>query len=147
MTAQTLSTYFISHGGGPWPWIKDLRNGAYDRLEASLNDMPRRIGMTPKAVVVISGHWEERDFTVMSSANPTMIYDYSGFPDHTNLIKYAARGSPQTAERVRALIEGGRPFGTRGPAAGVRPRDIRPVGGDLSGRRCSGSAIVLEARL
>jgi aromatic ring-opening dioxygenase catalytic subunit (LigB family) len=81
-------------------------NGAYDKLEAALKDMPRQIGMTPNAVLVISGHWEERDFTVMSSPNPPMIYDYSGFPDHTYRIKYAAPGSPQTAKRVQGLIEG-----------------------------------------
>jgi len=116
MTTRTLPTYFISHGGGPWPWMKDLSNGAYDRLEASLTGMPRQIGVTPKAVLVISGHWEERDFTVMTSANPTMIYDYSGFPEHTYRIKYAAPGSPETAERVRALIAGA------GLAAHVDPR-------------------------
>jgi aromatic ring-opening dioxygenase catalytic subunit (LigB family) len=104
MSKQTLPTYFISHGGGPWPWMKDQTNGAYDRLEASLIEMPQQIGVTPKAVLVISGHWEERDFTVMSSANPAMIYDYSGFPEHTYRIKYAPPGSPQVADRVRGLI-------------------------------------------
>ena len=36
MTTRTLPTYFMSHGGGPWPWMKDQMRGAYDRLEASL---------------------------------------------------------------------------------------------------------------
>lgn len=138
MATRTLPAYFISHGGGPWPWMKDLRISAYDRLEASLNDMPRQIGSTPKAVLVISGHWEERDFTVMSSANPAMIYDYSGFPEHTYLIKYAAPGSPQTAERVRALLEGagipvhvdprrGYDHGTFAPLAVIYPDADVPV--------------------
>ena len=105
MAHQTLPTYFVSHGGGPWPWMKDQTNGAYDALEASLNAMPQQVGTTPKAVLVISGHWEERHFTIMSGANPPMIYDYSGFPAHTYRINYAAPGSPQTAERVRELIE------------------------------------------
>jgi aromatic ring-opening dioxygenase catalytic subunit (LigB family) len=105
LTTRTLPTFFISHGGGPWPWMKDQLHGAYDRLEASLKEMPRRMATKPKVVLVISGHWEERDFTVMSSPNPPMIYDYSGFPEHTYRIKYSAPGSPQTAERVRGLIE------------------------------------------
>jgi len=54
--------------------------------------------MTPKAVLVISGHWEERAFTGTSSATPPMIYGYSGFPEHTYRIEYAPPGSPQTAE-------------------------------------------------
>ncbi len=105
MATQILPTYFISHGGGPWPWMKDRMNGAYDRLEASLQEIPRQLGATPKAVLVISGHWEATDFTVMSSPSPPMLYDYSGFPEHTYHIRYAAPGSPQTAERVRQLIE------------------------------------------
>ena len=36
MTTRTLPTYFMSHGGGPWPWMKDQMRGAYDRLEAPL---------------------------------------------------------------------------------------------------------------
>lgn len=105
MTTQTLPTYFVSHGGGPWPWMKKETGIAYDRLEGSLKEMPRQLGQTPKAVLVISGHWEEGEFTVMSGSNPRMIYDYSGFPPHTYRIQYAAPGSPQTAERVRNLLE------------------------------------------
>ena len=101
----TLPTYFISHGGGPWPWMKERMGGAYDQLAASLRDMPRQLGSTPKVVLVISGHWEEGEFTVMSGSSPPMIYDYSGFPEHTYRIQYAAPGSPQTAQRVRSLLE------------------------------------------
>ena len=53
---MTLPTYFISHGGGPWPWMKCEPTGAYDQLEASLKAMPGQIGETPEAVLVISGH-------------------------------------------------------------------------------------------
>ncbi len=100
-----LPTYFISHGGGPWPWMKADQGGAYDQLEAALKAMPGHMGSTPKAVLVISGHWEERKFTVMSSPQPPMIYDYSGFPAHTYRISYPAPGWPLMAERVRQLIE------------------------------------------
>jgi aromatic ring-opening dioxygenase catalytic subunit (LigB family) len=99
-----LPTYFISHGGGPWPWLKDGMRGAYDKLEASLQELPREIGMTPRAILAVSGHWEARDFTVMSGATPPMLYDYIGFPAHTYSIKYAAPGSPQVARRVQELL-------------------------------------------
>ncbi|HYE36035.1 class III extradiol ring-cleavage dioxygenase [Methylocaldum sp.] len=98
-----LPTYFISHGGGPWPYMEDFRK-VLSALEASLKDMPRQIGVTPKAVLVISGHWVERDFTVMSSPNPPMIYDYLGFPKHTYHVEYSAPGSPELARRVQELI-------------------------------------------
>lgn len=105
MTAQRLPTYFISHGGGPWPFMKDQLGGAYDRLEASLRDMPRQIGTSPRAVLMVSAHWEAPEFTVMATARPPMIYDYGGFPPHTYQISYPAPGSPQTAQRVRELLQ------------------------------------------
>ena len=102
--AITLPTYFISHGGGPWPWLRQEMPG-YENLEASLQAIPQEIGMIPKAILVISGHWEEQNFTVMSSAAPPMIYDYFGFPEHTYHIKYSAPGSPSVASRVQELIQ------------------------------------------
>ncbi len=102
---QILPTYFISHGGGPWPYMKDQMAGVYDKLEASLQEIPRKLQAPPKAILAISGHWEERDFTVMSSAHPPMVYDYSGFPEHTYHIKYPAPGAPQVALRVQSLLE------------------------------------------
>jgi aromatic ring-opening dioxygenase catalytic subunit (LigB family) len=100
-----LPTYFISHGGGPWPYMKDQMPGVYDKLEASLQEIPRALVTPPKAILAISGHWEERDFTVMAGAHPPMIYDYSGFPEHTYHVKYAAAGSPQIAQQVQTLLE------------------------------------------
>ena len=102
---RTLPTYFISHGGGPWPWLMEELPG-YARLAASLKELPQEVGGTPKAILAISGHWEERDFTVMSSAAPPMLYDYSGFPEHTYRIRYGAPGAPHVARRVRELLEG-----------------------------------------
>ena len=47
-----LPTYFISHGGGPWPYMEDRRR-ALHILEKSLVDIPRQIGVVPKAVLMI----------------------------------------------------------------------------------------------
>ena len=98
-----LPTYFISHGGGPWPYMPDFR-AKMRILEASLVDMTRQLGHKPKAVLMISGHWEESVYTVMSSPTPPMVYDYYGFPPHTYEVKYQAPGDPVLAERVRQLI-------------------------------------------
>jgi aromatic ring-opening dioxygenase catalytic subunit (LigB family) len=104
--AVRLPTYYISHGGGPWPWMKDMMPWDLEPLEASLRAIPAEIGVTPKAVLVISGHWEERDFTVQTSPNPGMLYDYGGFPDFTYRIQYPAPGSPEVAARVSELLDG-----------------------------------------
>ena len=46
MTPSRLPTYFISHGGGPWPYMEDRRK-TMRVLEESLTDIPRQIGVVP----------------------------------------------------------------------------------------------------
>ena len=104
MTSTRLPTYFISHGGGPWPYVPDMRLAMHE-LELSLQNIPAQIGVTPKAILIISAHWEEPAFTLMSNPQPPMLYDYSGFPEHTYHVLYAAPGSPTLAARVKMLIE------------------------------------------
>ncbi len=66
--------------------------------------MPRELGATPKAVLVVSGHWEDSAFAVMSAARPPMVYDYHGFPPETYQVVYPAPGAPELAARTAALI-------------------------------------------
>jgi len=102
-----LPTYFLSHGGGPWPWLKAERGSMYDQLEASLHEVRRELGQAPRAVLMISGHWEAGGFLLSSAARPPMEFDYSGFPEHTYRIRYDAPGAPALAETVRAMLERG----------------------------------------
>jgi aromatic ring-opening dioxygenase catalytic subunit (LigB family) len=83
MTQRRLPTYFLSHGGGPWPWMKAERGSMYDQLEASLHEVRRELGQAPRAVLMISGHWEADRSLLSSAADPPMEYDDSGFPEHT----------------------------------------------------------------
>jgi aromatic ring-opening dioxygenase catalytic subunit (LigB family) len=105
--SSRLPAYFLSHGGGPWPYMKAQFGHLYDKLEASIVDIRRQIGVKPRAVLMISGHWEQRDFTVSSSAHPPMVYDYYGFPEHTYRVQYKAPGSPELAARIQAMLEEG----------------------------------------
>jgi aromatic ring-opening dioxygenase catalytic subunit (LigB family) len=104
MTTSRLPTYFISHGGGPWPWMKAQLGGAYDRLEASLARMPAELGAPPRAILMVSAHWEAPEFTVQTHPQPPMLYDYGGFPDFTYHVRYPAPGAPALAARVRELL-------------------------------------------
>jgi aromatic ring-opening dioxygenase catalytic subunit (LigB family) len=105
--SETLPTYFISHGGGPWPWLKDMQPGVFDQLEQSIVDVRHELGERPRAILMVTGHWEERGFAVSSAAQPGMVYDYYGFPEHTYRIHYRAPGAPELAEKVRALLAEG----------------------------------------
>lgn len=101
---QQLPTYFVSHGGGPWPYMPEMR-APMQTLAASLADVARQVGAKPKAVLMISAHWEMPAFTVMSHPKPPMVYDYSGFPPSTYEVVYPAPGDPALAQRVRNLLE------------------------------------------
>jgi len=99
-----LPTYFISHGGGPWPYMPEM-SGMMRQLAQSLQDIPAQIGVLPKAILMVSAHWEERDsYAVMASPKPSMVYDYGGFPAHTYQVVYPAPGSPELAHQVHDLI-------------------------------------------
>lgn len=101
-----LPTYFVSHGGGPWPWIKDQLPGDWGPLERSLQAIPRDLGRTPRAVLCVTAHWETDVVTVGTGAAPPMLYDYGGFPDFTYRIQYPAPGSPEVAQRTVELLDG-----------------------------------------
>lgn len=102
---KRLPTYFLSHGGGPWPYLSGPFREHYRELEASLQAIARELGGKPRAVLVVSGHWEAAEFSVMASPNPGMVYDYTGFPAHTYAVQYPAPGSPELAGRVQRLLE------------------------------------------
>jgi aromatic ring-opening dioxygenase catalytic subunit (LigB family) len=102
-----LPTYYVSHGGGPWPWMREQSGARYAQLEASLQAMAREAGDGVRAVLVVTAHWETPEFTLSSAEQPGMLYDYHGFPPHTYQIHYRAPGSPTLAARVQALLQAG----------------------------------------
>lgn len=104
MATTRLPTFFISHGGGPWPWMDGMVEGPYAQLAASLRRMPADAGGPIRAILMVSAHWEAPVFTVQANPQPPMIYDYYGFPEHTYRIRYAAPGSPQLAARVEQVL-------------------------------------------
>jgi len=102
---KRLPTYFLSHGGGPWPYLTGAFREHYRPLEASLQALARELGSKPRAVLMVSGHWEASAFTMMANPHPPMVYDYTGFPEHTYHVQYGAPGSPELAARVKNLLD------------------------------------------
>jgi len=72
-----MPVYFVSHGGGPWPYIDGMRP-LYAVTEREFRAMSERLITKPKAMLVITGHWEATEFTVSTAQRPQMVYDYSG---------------------------------------------------------------------
>jgi aromatic ring-opening dioxygenase catalytic subunit (LigB family) len=98
-----MPVYFLSHGGGPWPYVEGMRQ-QFANTEHAFKALPERLPAKPKAVLVITGHWEADAFTVSTAERPPMVYDYSGFPEHTYHLQYPAPGSPALASKVKALL-------------------------------------------
>jgi len=102
---MTMPVYFISHGGGPWPYMPEAAS-ANAALAAALQDIPRQLGRRPKAMLMVSAHWEtDGVFTVMANPSPSMLYDYYGFPEHTYHIRYPAPGSVGLAQQVADCLK------------------------------------------
>ena len=60
----------------------------------SVADLPAE---APKAVLVVSAHWEEPVPTVMTAPRPALLYDYYGFPPESYRITWPAPGEPKLA--------------------------------------------------
>jgi aromatic ring-opening dioxygenase catalytic subunit (LigB family) len=103
MTSARMPTVFVPHGGGPWPWMPGMTEAMAPLREYLSGLVPRR--PRPTAIVMISAHWEAPVPTVMSAAQPPMLYDYSGFPASTYEVQWPAPGDPELAARVRERLE------------------------------------------
>jgi aromatic ring-opening dioxygenase catalytic subunit (LigB family) len=103
---KKLPTLFIPHGGGPCFFIDPPATAPHmwDGLAAYLRSIDASLGVRPKAVLVISGHWENPLPTLNVSPKPGLLFDYYGFPEYTYRLKYPAAGAPELAERVRVLL-------------------------------------------
>ncbi|MBS1991147.1 MAG: dioxygenase [Cyanobacteria bacterium SZAS LIN-3] len=78
----------------------DTWDGMGNWLKQLAGTMPHK----PKALLVVSAHWEEPEVTINIAAAPSLLYDYYGFPPESYEITYNAPGSPTLAERVAELV-------------------------------------------
>ena len=111
-SASRMPVVFFPHGGGPWPFV-DLGapKAEVDALRAYLRSVRAVPRTPPRALLVVSAHWEEEAPTVMTAPRPPMYYDYYGFPKESYALQWPAPGDPALASRVRDLL-GGAGFAT-----------------------------------
>lgn len=107
MSSPRQPTLFVSHGGGPSFWMSyppPIGPHGFDKLRGYLAGLLASLPQPPRAILVISGHWEEERVTVSTSPAPPMLFDYYGFPPHTYQLTYPAPGEPGLAARVGGLL-------------------------------------------
>jgi 4,5-DOPA dioxygenase extradiol len=92
-----LPTLFVSHGA---PTLA-LDPGA---TGAALCDLASRLPR-PRAILVVSAHWETRVPVVSAVPMPQVMHDFHGFPDALYRLDYRAPGAPDLAARVVDLLD------------------------------------------
>lgn len=102
---------YIPHGGGPCffmdPSDPDRLHSdpIWHPMQAYLAELVATLPEKPRALLIVSGHWEEPHFTVHHGDRPSLLFDYHGFPPHTYALRWDAPGDPTLASRAASLLE------------------------------------------
>ena len=99
MNEQRQPALFVGHGSP----MNVLENNEWTRAIAAC---PARLEARPRAIVVISAHWQSKGTCITSSAHPEQIYDFYGFPDNLYGYKYAPAGDPALAAEIASAVPG-----------------------------------------
>lgn len=95
MSDARTPVLYLSHGAPPLAddalWTRQLADWSAGLAK-------------PKAILIVSAHWEEAPLTLGATTTVPLIYDFGGFPEHYYRVKYAAPGAPELASKVRKLL-------------------------------------------
>ena len=93
--ATRTPVLYLSHGAPPLAddakWTQQLAQWSADLAK-------------PRAILVVSAHWEEAPLTLGATTTVPLVYDFWGFPERYYQVKYAAPGAPELAAKVRKLL-------------------------------------------
>lgn len=95
--SDAMPVLYLSHGAPPLAddatWTRQLANWSAE--------LPR-----PRAILIVSAHWEEAPLTIGATSTRPLVYDFWGFPQRYYQVEYPAPGAPELAAKVRALLGG-----------------------------------------
>jgi 4,5-DOPA dioxygenase extradiol len=90
-----MPVLFQAHGAPPLLddalWMRELADWS--------KALPR-----PRAIVVVSAHWEARPLAIGAVRPLPLIYDFHGFPERFYQLQYPSPGAPDVAQRIRELM-------------------------------------------
>ncbi len=92
-----MPVLFVGHGSP----MNAVEENEFTRGWASMADgVPK-----PKAILVVSAHWQTKGTAVTAMEQPRTIHDFYGFPQALFDVQYNAPGSPAFAAEVRQLVK------------------------------------------
>jgi len=91
-----LSPLFLSHGSPTLPFDDVAARSFLQGLSRSI--------ARPRAIVMVSAHWETVEPAVTTALHPPTIHDFYGFPEPLYQLRYPAQGDPALAKRVADLL-------------------------------------------
>ncbi|MBC7310475.1 MAG: dioxygenase [Tetrasphaera sp.] len=94
-----LPSLFLSHGGGPMPFADPAW---LDPLLAWARSLPR-----PRAVLIVSAHWESAPLALSAPRPAGLVYDFGGFEPMYYAFRYDTPDAAGLSRQVRALLPDG----------------------------------------
>lgn len=94
---NTMPMLFLGHGSPMNAIESNLWTQNWRKVAAPLK---------PKAILMISAHWDRPGLRILDVAQPQTIHDFGGFPDKLFQQQYPAPGAPALAAELLALLKG-----------------------------------------